>query len=295
MKKAINEAAKRFGISLSLCVMLFFLELPHAFGQVEVIEGESTIVPSERYSSDEYFDKIADRQSSLTPTNEALSLAASDTDILMQIQSLQAELRQLRGVVEEQRHAIETLDRQRMDDYLDLDHRLSVSQQAQIETAPAPSEDGLNFSFVPLVASQSVNKPLKDIESSLSSDEEAKQSYRQAYQLVKDREFERAQVSLASFIERYPSSSYKPNAYFWLGELQYLAMELSSSRDSFLQLIKQYPQHKKVADAKFKLGKIYHQLGHSEKARNMLTSVVRDHAGSTAANPAREYLNSNLR
>lgn len=295
MKKAINEAAKRFGISLSLCVMLFFLELPHAFGQVEVIEGESTIVPAERYSSDEYFDKIADRHSSLTPTNEALSLAASDSDILMQIQSLQAELRQLRGVVEEQRHAIETLDRQRMDDYLDLDHRLSVSQQAQIETAPAPSEDGLNFSFVPLVASQSVNKPLKDIESSLSSDEEAKQSYRQAYQLVKDREFERAQVSLASFIERYPSSSYKPNAYFWLGELQYLAMELSSSRDSFLQLIKQYPQHKKVADAKFKLGKIYHQLGHSEKARNMLTSVVRDHAGSTAANPAREYLNSNLR
>ena len=72
-------------------------------------------------------------------------------------------------------------------------------------------------------------------------------------------------------------------------------MELPLSRDSFLSLIEQYPQHKKVADAKFKLGKVYHQLGQEAKARITLESVLSDHAGSTAANPAREYLNSNLR
>ena len=72
-------------------------------------------------------------------------------------------------------------------------------------------------------------------------------------------------------------------------------MELLLSRDSFLSLIEQYPQHKKVADAKFKLGKVYYQLGQSAKARIMLESVLSDHAESTAANPARQFLNSNLR
>ena len=270
-----------------------------ALGQVEVVEAESTIVPAERYPRDGYFDTLSDQQSNAQifgdNTPAAVSSVASDTDILLQLQSLQAELRQLRGLIEEQRHAIEMLDRKRIDDYLDLDHRLSVVNQSQVEAKPAPDKEGLNFSFVPMVTAQPAVNTLDQAEPPLSLEEEAKQAYRESYQLVKDREFERAQASLASFIKRYPSSSYIPNAYFWLGELQYLAMELPLSRDSFLSLIEQYPQHKKVADAKFKLGKVYHQLGQSAKARSTLESVLSDHAESTAANPAREYLNSNLR
>tara|TARA_S200000501_G_scaffold344092_1_gene355568 strand:+ start:10017 stop:10835 length:819 start_codon:yes stop_codon:yes gene_type:complete len=270
-----------------------------ALGQIEVVEAESTIVPAEQYPRDGYFDALSDQQSNTQifddTTSAAVSSAASDADILLQLQSLQAELRQLRGLVEEQRHAIEMLDRKLIDDYLDLDHRLSVVNQSQVEAKPAPDKEELSFSFVPLVTAQPAVNELDQAEPSLSIEEEAKKAYLESYQLVKDREFERAQASMAGFIKRYPSSSYIPNAYFWLGELQYLAMELPLSRDSFLSLIEQYPQHKKVAEAKFKLGKVYHQLGQSAKAKSTLESVLSDHAESTAANPAREYLNSNLR
>ena len=281
------------GIFIILLLLPGFL---FAIGQVEVVEGKSTIVHDETASSGDYFETLSDQQGVIKRTdNEILLAVSSNADILLQLQSLQAELRQLRGLVEEQRHAIETLDRKRIDDYLDIDHRFSIFQQAQVESPPVASEEGLNFSFVPMVTAQLANKGLNPSEQPLSIDEEAKQSYRESYQLVKDREFEQAQISLEIFIKRYPNSSYMPNAYFWLGELQYLAMELPLSRDSFLALIEQYPQHKKVADAKFKLGKVYHQLGHSEKSRTLLESVIRDHSSSSAANPAREYLSSNLR
>ena len=98
-----------------------------------------------------------------------------------------------------------------------------------------------------------------------------------------------------AFIKAHPSSHYVPNAYFLLGELYYLDSDLSKAQQSFETLIKQHPSHRKIADAKFKLGKVYHQLGQSAKARSTLESVLSDHAQSTAANPAREYLNSNLR
>ena len=297
-----NSTTENTGRLANVLIMLLLLtpDSVFALGQVEVVEAESTIVPAERYPSDGYFDAVSDRKSraQIFDSNApaAVASAATNTDILLQLQLLQAELRQLRGLVEEQRHAIEMLDRKRIDDYLDLDHRLSVVHQSQVEAKPAPDkEEGLNFSFVPMVATQPAVSMFDQAEPPLSVEAEAKQAYRQSYQLVKDREFERAQTSLTDFIQRYPSSSYIPNAYFWLGELQYLAMELPSSRDSFISLIEQYPQHKKVADAKFKLGKVYHQLGQSAKARSTLESVLSDHAQSTAANPAREYLNSNLR
>ena len=97
------------------------------------------------------------------------------------------------------------------------------------------------------------------------------------------------------FIKAYPGSHYVPNAHFWLGELYYLESDLTNSQQSFTALIGGYPQHRKVADAKFKLGKVYHQLGDQDSARAMLESVLNDHPGSTAANPAREYLNNSLR
>ena len=297
-----NSTTESTGRLANVLIMLLLLtpDSVFALGQVEVVEAESTIVPAERYPSDGYFDAVSDRKSraQIFDSNApaAVASAATNTDILLQLQSLQAELRQLRGLVEEQRHAIEMLDHKRIDDYLDLDHRLSVVHQSQVEAKPAPDkEEGLNFSFVPMVATQPAVSTFDQAEPPLPVEAEAKQAYRQSYQLVKDREFERAQTSLTDFIQRYPSSSYIPNAYFWLGELQYLAMELPLSRDSFISLIEQYPQHKKVADAKFKLGKVYHQLGQSAKARSTLESVLSDHAQSTAANPAREYLNSHLR
>ena len=199
----------------TILFILLSLGPSYVLGQVEVVEAESTIVPAERYPRDGYFDALSDQQSNAQifgdNTPAAVSSVASDADILLQLQSLQAELRQLRGLIEEQRHAIEMLDRKRIDDYLDLDHRLSVVNQSQIEAKPAPDKEGLSFSFVPMVTAQPAVNPLDQAEPPLSFEEEAKQAYRESYQLVKDREFERVlhwrallSVTLVQVIYRMP-------------------------------------------------------------------------------------------
>ena len=47
------------------------------------------------------------------------------TDMVLQIQQLQNEVRMLRGQMEDQAHQIETLQRRQRDQYLDLDQRIT--------------------------------------------------------------------------------------------------------------------------------------------------------------------------
>lgn len=287
--------------------------------QVEVVEAEPVVITDSRYPKSTQAQASA---ASANTTVDAISYdappaIASDSDtstagLFVQLQDLQAEVRELRGLLEQQNYIIEQLSQKRMDDYLDLDRRIgeltvslaSASRpvQAGIQQAadkqPVTSNDSATKTYsTASVSSENANKPVAVPSSPpvASKADVAKKAYRAAYQKVKDRQFDQARVSLAAFISAHPQSHYVPNAYFWLGELYYLESDLPRSKQSFDALIKQYPTHRKVADAKFKLGKVYHQLGDNAAAREMLESVLNDHSGSTAANPAREYLNNSLR
>jgi len=83
-----------------------------------------------------------------------------------------------------------------------------------------------------------------------------------------------------------------PNAWYWLGEL-YLALpapELERARQAFVQGIQNWPDNRKVPDAKYKLGVVYDRLGEPEEARTYLDRVLTDHPGTPAARLASSYL-----
>lgn len=65
----------------------------------------------------------------VTTTNEPKSKInvqdALEANVKLGMQLLQQEVLQLRGMVEEQAHELKRLKQQRLDDYLDLDRRLS--------------------------------------------------------------------------------------------------------------------------------------------------------------------------
>ena len=280
--------------------------------QIEVVEAQPAVITDSRYPQASPSDTLPAASTARNTMNDAPPPIAADSGhagLFVQLQDLQAEVRELRGLVEQQNYVIEQLSQKRMDDYLDLDRRIgeltvtanqslpiSASDSSKSNTpktndmpakrystanaAPSPADVNAVAAVTPLVASEA---------------EVAKKAYRAAYQKVKDRQFDQARVSLAAFINAHPKSHYIPNAHFWLGELYYLESDLPKAKQSFNTLIKQYPSHRKIADAKFKLGKVHHQLGDNSAARSMLESVLNDHPGSTAANPAREYLNNSLR
>lgn len=78
----------------------------------------------------------------------------TQTELLLQLQVLQSEMMQLRGLVEEQAHHIEQLQQRRLDDYVDLDRRigeLAKSGTTSSTTIDKPSIS-VNASSKPQIA-----------------------------------------------------------------------------------------------------------------------------------------------
>lgn len=78
----------------------------------------------------------------------------TQTELLLQLQVLQSEMMQLRGMVEEQAHHIEQLQQRRLDDYVDLDRRIGeVAKSGTVSSATTnKSSISVNASSKPQVA-----------------------------------------------------------------------------------------------------------------------------------------------
>lgn len=201
-------------------------------------------------------------------------------ELYYQIQVLQQEVLQLRGMVEEQSHQMKKLKQQNLDDYLDLDRRLSqVGQSGSRPVRPDRAE-------VSAVGASSIAAAT----STASSKKTELQSYRSAIDLVlKKQEYDQAAEALKTHLAQFPNGRHAANAQYWLGEIYLLKQELETSRQWFTLLISDYPDHSKVPDSQFKLGKVYHLLGEKAKARQYLEKASRSNTG--AASLARDYLN----
>lgn len=200
----------------------------------------------------------------------------SQGELFYQLQLLQDEVMQLRGIIEEQQHLVRQLKQQRLDDYLSLDKRISELSSG---SGSMPAASGA------LVNGDQKSEPA-------SGDETA--AYKAAYDLVRAQQFEEAKAAFSQFIKDYPVGRYLPNSLYWLGELYLLDPDLESARQSFAQLLDQFPDHRKAPDAMFKLAKVYHLQGESAKSKALLKRVIDQNGASSAAKLAQDYLQKNF-
>ena len=306
------------GVLAGYCLVAIFFASAQVVA-VEVVEGLPTVSAGSAAgaSNDNSMQQADARGPTATYATAAQRNESVSAELYVQLQALQVEMSELRGMLEQQSYLIEQISQRRMDDYLDLDQRISglqttgsvavnkadsaAGQPPTARSTPKSSKkvgavavaQNTNKGGASSTAEASAMQLVPSVQGVVDTDE-ARSVYSAAYQQVKDRDFSEAKVSLSAFISNYPTSRYVPNAYFWLGELYYLESSLKKSRDAFLALVTQYGDHRKVAEAKFKLGKIYHQLGNDADAKAMLESVLVDHPKSKAVNPAREYLKNSL-
>lgn len=213
--------------------------------------------------------------------NSNATASNMQAELFYQVQSLQQEVLELRGMVEEQAHEIKRLKQQRMDDYLDLDRRIG-------RLSGSGSQNPAGGSAVSGNSGRSGDVNLASDLDSLSETE----TYRAAYQLLRERNLEEAISAFNAYLAEYPRGNYAGNSYYWLGEIYLLKADLEQARDWFSKLLQDFPDDRKVSDAKFKLGKVHHDLGNDAKARELLQEVAGD--GSDAARLARRYLEENF-
>ncbi len=229
------------------------------------------------------------------------------TNLVIQMQELQDEVRNLHGQLEEQTRELENLKRRQRDQYLDLDQRLSDMRNSQPvltggagavvatavpDSATAPAEDVPEVR-APMTTGSSVTgigQPLAQNVTPASTAADEKAAYDLAFQALKDLRYADAAEKFQSFLDRYPNSEYSDNAQYWLGESYYVTRNYDIALAAFQELMDRYPDSPKVPDALLKMGYTHYELKQWDSARAALMQVQESYPNTTLARLAESRL-----
>jgi tol-pal system protein YbgF len=243
-----------------------------------------------------------------------------------QIEILQREVSNLRGMIEEQEEVIKQLKKSLDTFYQDIDRRLgkmttansgSQNGQASKQNSQNLEADSKNkilkiSAFSPKIPSKedSHKTDLKS-EQSLSNLETSKpekesnaseqDSYQLAYNLVRSKRYTEALNAFQNFNKRFPKSEQVANAHYWIGEIYLVQwqgnkkdmMLLDKAAGSFLALKTDFPNHVKLSDALLKLGLIEKDKGNLENANQYFSQLKSQYPNSVAARLAESELSKN--
>jgi tol-pal system protein YbgF len=186
-----------------------------------------------------------------------------------QIEAARAELRSLRGQIEEANHAIELLRQQQRDLYGDLDRRLLLiennSTPATVADGTAPSADAIR-----------------------EADETS--VYGDAFAALKAGRYPDAVRGFQLYLTKYPDGPRADSAYYWLGEAQYVQKDYKAALGSFQGVLDKFADSRKAADAMVKVGFCQYELKAFKNARATLQKVTTAYPGTEAARLAAERL-----
>lgn len=103
----------------------------------------------------------------------------------------------------------------------------------------------------------------------------ANADYEAAYALVRDRQYEQAEMSLRQFIQSHPRDKLVPKATYWLGETYLQRNRHREAAEQFLRVSTDYAASPVAPDAMLKLGASLAALGAKSQACATLAEVER--------------------
>ena len=183
-------------------------------------------------------------------------------ELARQLDALQAEVRALRGSVEELQFALNGAKEQQRAQYLDLDQRLQAVEEGAARLAAAATVAG--------------------------SDPTAQ--YQAAFDLLKAGKYDEARAGFQGFLASHPEHELAANAQYWLGEVSYVERDYDAALESFRKVLSNYPQARKAPDALLKTGYCQYELKRYAPARATLIKVTDDYPDTAAARDAAERL-----
>jgi len=182
------------------------------------------------------------------------------------IDALEAQMRQMRGEMDELQNTNDTLRKQQHDLYADLDRRLTALQAGA--KAASGSGDGGGSGGGGAAGGDT------------GGDQGA---YTRAFDALKSTDYAGAITRFRDFLRTYPQSQLAGNAQYWLGEAYYVTHDYDNAVAAFRAVGEQYPQSPKVPDALVKLGLTQIDQKKLVEARATLKQVVQRFPGSDAA------------
>ncbi|MCS0497607.1 tol-pal system protein YbgF [Ancylobacter sp. MQZ15Z-1] len=105
------------------------------------------------------------------------------------------------------------------------------------------------------------------------SSESPKDLYDRAYGYMLQQDYSQSGQAFEQFIQLYPNDRAAPDAYYWLGETQFLRKSYKEAAQSFLKVSTDYPNAVKAPDALLRLGQSLAAIGEKDAACATLNAV----------------------
>lgn len=250
------------------------------------LEEASEVAPTTSYTGIQPYSGSTTVAQPPVETTAAPITGTDSGSLMLRVQQLEADVRRLNGLLEEATQALQLLEAQSLERYVDLDRRLASGAAAGVDESTG--SEGV----APITAASETPVTSRAVDA--QDGEEA--AYRAAYELVREREFDDAVAAFTAFLADFPFGRYAPNAHYWLGEL-YLVLDLPDpelARQNFKLLLDQYPADPKVPDALYKLGRVQFIKGNRQRSKQYLDEVIREYPSHAAAQLARQFLLENF-
>jgi len=219
-------------------------------------------------------------------------------DLLLKLEELQKEVQQIRGDVETQTHIANDLKKRQRDLYVDIDRRILQIERkgsgGSSSTSTAPFKDNVDSISSP-TATQSLpvkqNNSVSNGTTTKSIDPVKEQkAYQKAFDLLRELRYEQAIKAYRQFIKDYPNGRYAHIAQYWLSEASYAQRHFKQAIADYQDLVRNYTNSPKLAEAMLKIGYSYTELGQNKAAKETIEKLLRLYPNTTAAGQGQNLL-----
>jgi tol-pal system protein YbgF len=276
--------------------MRFTMRLPCVLFAIAIVAALGGGCVSAPAADDPIQLKLNDIDARVTRIERIIS-NQSLVELAQHLDQVQADVRQLRGRVEELEYNAEAMHKQQRDLYSDLDKRIAALGGGSSGAAAAGALGGAGSA----AGSSSPQSPVgggagsagspatgSGADSGGSSEEQT--VYAQSFDALKAGSYSVAITGFKSFLSSYPASPLAENAQYWLGEAFYVTRDFDSAIGAFRNVLQKWPDSRKAPDALLKLGYTQLEQKKTGEGRATLSQVVQKYPGTDAAKLATERL-----
>lgn len=190
-------------------------------------------------------------------------------DIMFQLNSLQQELQQLRGKVEEHEYQLKQLQDRQRDLYRDIERRLSQlqgGQSAQNTDRPVSTNSSTTNSGV---------------SASSSASEDVHSAYNNIFAKVRAKKYQEAISDYQAFLKTYPNSQYQASVHYWLGQIYYIQQNFEQALKEYQMVTQNHADSTRAPDSLFKQGKVLLLLNKTSEAKAIFNQVIEKYDGTS--------------
>ena len=114
--------------------------------------------------------------------------------------------------------------------------------------------------------------------------------FRDALNMFNKKNYKGALVRFESFLKKHPGNNLAPDAWYWIGEINYDRKNYEEAINNYKKITEEFPVASKIDSAILKMGLCYLQTGDNVKAKARFKEVLEIYPNSASAIIAKQKL-----